>query len=136
MNADRRMISAGDDWRQPRLSDTLAKIRTPRYLDGNAPAWFAPRPNAVDVSLAPGTTGFSVADDAGVAVACAITMGRPFGLGGMVREGGYLFAASSLEEGRLEQLALGFLACIKGTGQTDRDAPRCPAPAATFSIMP
>lgn len=136
MNAERRVISAGDDWRQPRLSDTLAKIRTPRYLDGNAPRWFVPATNVEDVTLEPGTTGFAVADDAGAAVACAITMGRPFGLGSMVRDGGYLFAAGSLEEGRLEQLALGFLTCIKGSGGAEKNTRRCPAPAATFSLMP
>jgi gamma-glutamyltranspeptidase len=136
MTSERRLIAAGDDWRQPRLSDTLAKIRTPRFLDGNPPAWSMPVVKPVEVALTPGTTGFAVADAAGGAVACAITMGRPFGLGSMTRDGGYLFPGSSPQDLVLDQLALAFLTCLKHGGEPDKDAARCPAPTSTFSLMP
>lgn len=136
MTPERRLISAGQEWRQPRLADTLARIRTPRFLQGNSSAWFTPALKPVEVALTPGTTGFAVADESGAAVACAITMGRPFGLGNMTVEGGYLFAASSPQDETLDQLALAFLACIKRPGASDTDAARCPMPAATFSLMP
>lgn len=136
MNADRRLIAAGDAWRQPRVADTLARMRTPRFLEGQAPTKFTPERKGEAVSLAPGTTGFAVADDAGAAVACAVTMGRPFGLGSMTFEGGYLFPASSALDAQLDQIALGFLACIPRGGASDKDAARCLAPSATFSLMP
>jgi len=136
MTAERRLIAAGDDWRQPRLSDTLAKIRTPRFLDGSPPTWSVPAYKPVDVGLSPGTTGFAVADAAGSAVACAFTMGRPFGLGSMTRDGGSLFPASSAQDVILDQLALAFLTCLKQGGEPDKEAARCPAPSSTFSLMP
>lgn len=136
MTAERRLIAVGDDWRQPRLADTLARMRTPRFLSGGGPLRFAPEDKGEAIALVPGTTGFAVADDAGGAVACAITMGRPFGLGSMTHEGGYLFPATSPLEAKLDQLALGFLACIKRGGESDTNPARCPAPAATFSLMP
>ena len=97
---------------------------------------FTPEDKGEAIALVPGTTGFAVADDAGGAVACAVTMGRPFGLGSMTHEGGYLFPATSPLEAKLDQLALGFLACIKRGGERDTNPARCPAPAATFSLMP
>lgn len=140
MTPDRRLIAAGDEWRQPRLADSLARLRTPRFMDGNPPVWFTPEPKPEQISLTPGTTGFAVADDAGGAVACALTMGRPFGLGSMTRDGGYLFPATSPQDKTLDQLALGFLACLTPPGASDqtmdRAAPRCPAPHSTFSLMP
>lgn len=134
MTPERRLIAAGDEWRQPRLADTLARIRTPRFLEGNTSVWFAPAFKGAAIDLTPGTTGFAVADSQGAAVACAVTMGRPFGLGNMTAEGGYLFAASSPQDNTLDQLALAFLACIKRPGTPDTGAV-CPLPASTFSLM-
>lgn len=136
MTAERRLIAAGDEWRQPWLSDTLAKMRTPRFLEGNPPRWFDPAFAGTGFVPAPGTTGFAVADASGAAVACAVSMGQPFGLGQMTRTGGYLFAASSPQDESLDQLALGYLACIKGTGGAGGDVPSCPAPASTFNFLP
>ncbi len=135
MTPERRLIAAGDEWRQPKLADTLARLRTPRFFVGDPPRWFTPQSESEDIALTPGTTGFAVADDAGGAVACALTMGRPFGIGSMTRDGGYLFPAASPQDKTLDQLALGFLACLK-SDKTDAGAPRCPAPASTFSLMP
>jgi gamma-glutamyltranspeptidase len=136
MTQQRRLIAANDEWRQPRLSDTLAKMRTPRFLDGGGPDWSVPEAKSAAIALTPGTTGFAVADQAGVAVACSVTMGRPFGLGSMVRDAGYLFAAAAPEDVQLDQVALGFLACLKLTGEADKSLPGCPAPEATFSLLP
>jgi hypothetical protein len=111
-------------------------MRTPRFLAGGGPTRFTPASSGEVIVLAPGTTGFAVADDAGGAVACAVTMGRPFGLGSMTHEGGYLFPATSPVEAKLDQLALGFLACIERGGESDTNPARCIAPAATFSLMP
>ncbi len=140
MTADRRMIAAGDEWRQPRLADSLARLRNPRFMEGTAPASFAPEAKAASIALSPGSTGFAVADKAGATVACAFTMGRPFGLGSITRDGGYLFPATSSADKDLDQLALGFLACLKRPGGSDtsqeQTGPRCPAPASTLSLMP
>ena len=137
LTADRRLIGAGDEWRQPRLADSLARMRSPRQLEGRPVAgWFKPERKESNARLTPGTTGFALADANGAAVGCALTMGRPFGLGSMVRDGGYLFAAPSPSGQALDQLALSFLACIGETGESDKDAPACPAPAASFSLMP
>ncbi len=134
MTPERRLIAAGDEWRQPRLADTLARIRTPRFLDGNGAVAISFDAPAGEVALAPGLSGFAVGDGTGAAVGCAISMGRPFGLGSMTREGGYLFAAAAPTDRTLDQLALAFLACVKRPG--DSDPGRCPTPAATFSLMP
>ncbi|MGE4063961.1 MAG: gamma-glutamyltransferase [Rhodospirillaceae bacterium] len=136
MTPARRLIAAGDEWRQPWLSDTLARMRTPRFLEGSPPRWYVPAVTGKTAVLEPGTTGFAVADAHGAAVACVISMGRPFGLGQMTRASGYLFAATSPQDEILDQLALGFLACIKGTGEAEEGAPRCPAPSAAFGLLP
>lgn len=134
MTPERRLIAAGDEWRQPRLADTLARIRTPRFLEGNGAAAITPNAFSEDVPLTPGLSGFAVGDATGAAVGCAMSMGRPFGLGSMVRDAGYLFAATAPTDSVLDQLALGFLACIKRPG--DKVTARCPTPDATFSLMP
>ncbi len=136
MTPERRLIAAGDDWRQPRLADTLARLRKPGFFAGSAATWFVPEAKPGEIALEPGTTGFAVADDAGGAVACALTMGRPFGIGSMTHDGGYLFPASSPQDKTLDQLALGFMACLKSNKPEDPNAPRCPAPDAAFSLMP
>jgi gamma-glutamyltranspeptidase len=135
MTSERRLIAAGDEWRQPRLADTLARMRTPRFLDGIPPARFTPVLRPGDFALTPGTTGFAVADDAGAAVACVVTMGRPFGLGSMTSDTGYLFPAPSPQDGVLDQLALGFLSCLKQAGAADPNVARCPAPSSTVGLM-
>ena len=134
MTPERRLIAAGDEWRQPRLADTLARIRTPRFLDGNGAVTITPNAGSEDISLVPGLSGFAVGDATGAAVGCAISMGRPFGLGAMVRDGGYLFAAAAPTDAALDRLASSFLTCIKRLDE--KDAARCPTPEATFSLMP
>src|SRR5690606_34860913 len=42
MTAERRLIAVGDEWRQPRLADTLARVRQQNFLGGAAPVWFMP----------------------------------------------------------------------------------------------
>jgi len=130
MNAERRMIGAGEEWRQPRLSDTLARVRGRGFFSGNAPTWFTPDRDTRTVSLDDATTGFAVGDRDGSAVGCALTMGRPFGLGMMARDGGYLFAAAAPADQALDQIALSLLACVGDAGRADP----CPMPAATFSL--
>ncbi|MGE3332796.1 MAG: gamma-glutamyltransferase [Rhodospirillaceae bacterium] len=136
MTPERRLIAAGDEWRQPRLADTLARLRKPGFFAGSAAIWFAPEAKPGAITLEPGTTGFAVADSEGGAVACALTMGRPFGIGSMTHDGGYLFPAASPQDKTLDQLALGFLACLKSDKPADQGAPRCPAPNSNFSLMP
>jgi len=141
MTPERRLIAAGDNWRQSDLSDTLAHMRVPTYLAGQPAAWFVPEDSAPDAApLEPGATGFAVGDASGLAVGCAVTMGRPFGLGSMRQDGGFLFPASSPQEKELDRLARAFVACIRPAGQSDKDraadVARCPMPAASFSLMP
>jgi gamma-glutamyltranspeptidase len=141
MTPERRLIAAGDNWRQSDLSDTLAHMRVPTYLAGQAATVFIPDGSVSDAEpLEPGTTGFAVGDASGLAVGCVVTMGRPFGLGSMRRDGGFLFAASSPQEKTLDRVARAFVACIRPPGQSDKDraadVARCPMPAASFALMP
>ena len=64
------------------------------YGGGHFMPAFAKDAKAAPAGEAPtsGSTGFVVADKAGGAVACALTMGRPFGLGIMPKGTGFLLA--------------------------------------------
>lgn len=137
MTAERRLIAVGVEWRQPRLADTLARVRQQNFLGGTTPQWFVPSTHGGESErasqLGGGTTAFAVADAAGAAVGCVLTMGRPFGLGSLARDSGYLFAAQTPEGAALDQIAMHVLACVDTEGDGAR---ACPLPAASFSLIP
>lgn len=137
MTPDRRLIVAGDEWRQPALADTLARVRRQPILGSGSPVWFTPTATKPSSALAPGATGFMVRDAAGMSVGCILSMGAPFGLGAVAYESGYLFGANLSDDEILSQQALDLLTCIDDASGADKpEGSNCLASRSTFSLIP
>jgi gamma-glutamyltranspeptidase/glutathione hydrolase len=104
----RRMLNAGEELRQPGLAAVLAKVRGAgaAVSSGSTPRWIAAHSEhdvfALETRGQKGATtgaGFVVADSAGNAVSCGLTLGRLFGSGKM--NDGVLGASSDLESAPL-----------------------------------
>ena len=107
----RQLMAIGEMLQQPRLAATLGEIRQ-RQPQAAADALGAPairrdiggadvyirtaESGAAETQIA---TAFTVADAEGLLVSCALSMGAPFGRGGMVAEGGYLAPAPLTDSG-------------------------------------
>ena len=111
MTPGRQMLQAGDVFKQIDLATTLSNLRArgpgdvgrvPRWVaaavrdEGATRRFFLPEGGANPQEDArAGATGLVVADAGGSAVACVLSMGRPFGLGIMPPGTGFLLAPST-----------------------------------------
>jgi gamma-glutamyltranspeptidase/glutathione hydrolase len=107
LGPDRRLLAAGDNFRQPALAEILANVQRGRALvaSGFAPRWIDPhrdREGDRETYALQGResktvawgAGFVVTDGFGNAVSCALTVGAPFGAGRMTD--GVLASAGNL----------------------------------------
>lgn len=85
-------------WTEPATVDhgDVRLLALPSGVGGGdfTAAYSAPDRSAAmaQTSAAPAATSYVIADSGGTVVACALTMGRPFGLGVMAQGGGFLLA--------------------------------------------